>query len=54
MTTRQKIERAYDNTNYSRKDMAGMPNRFYMLDEMVICFLENFVDMLDQPENSDK
>ena len=53
MTSRQKIERAYDNANYSTKDMAGMPSRFYMLDEMVISFLENFVDMLDKPENSD-
>ena len=48
--TRRQIEAAYDNVRYSDKDMAGLPTRFYLLDDAVINFLENFADLLDKPD----
>ena len=51
--TRSELERVYDATPYSQKDMAGLPTRFFMLDESMISFLEEFVEMLDISDNHD-
>tara|TARA_B100000131_G_scaffold280556_1_gene286568 strand:- start:433 stop:696 length:264 start_codon:yes stop_codon:yes gene_type:complete len=47
------IEVAYDDVRYADKDMAQLPSRFYMLDDSMAKFLEEFVDMLDRPHNHD-
>ena len=48
-----KLERAYDELSLTTKEFANMPNRFYELDTSVINFLEDLVNLLDKPENSD-
>ena len=47
------LERAYDDMSYATKEFADMPSRFYQLDESVVNFLENLVDMLDKSDKSD-
>ena len=51
--TRSQIEHAYDEVRYADKDMAGLPTRFYLLDDSVINFLENFADLLDKSHQAD-
>ena len=48
-----KLERAYDELNLVTKEFANMPNRFYELDTSVVNFLQDLVDLLDKPEQSD-
>lgn len=48
-----KLERAYDELNLVTKEFAKMPNRFYELDTSVVNFLQDLVDLLDKPEQSD-
>ena len=48
-----KLERAYDELNLVTKEFANMPNRFYELDTSVVNFLQDLIDLLDKPEQSD-
>ena len=47
------IETIYDNINYARKETAGLPTRYYMLNTDMTHFLEDFVDSLDKPDQYD-
>lgn len=48
-----KLEQAYDRLGYATKEFANMPMRFYQLDNSVVNFLEDLVDLLDFPDQSD-
>lgn len=47
------IERTFDDMSYTDKEMAGLPVRYFLLDTNIKLFLENFVESLDKPDQSD-
>ncbi len=50
---KNQIERTYDDMPYMDKEMAGLPVRYFLLDTSARLFLENFVELLDKPDQSD-
>lgn len=47
------VEQVYDDMCYIAKESAGLPMRFYMLTTEQANFLENFVDLLDKPDEDE-
>ena len=50
---RRTIEQVYDEVGYMRKEMAGLPTRFYQLESSLAHFFEEFADLLDNHDQHD-